>query len=96
MKNYKILSIIILLISSINYGFAQKNKLFLAESEKVETIKAIGNIINENYIFPEVSDKIIHFINSKLMEGKYKLIKNKLYTITLATTKKIKTYEIHI
>jgi len=76
MKNYKTLLVIILLTSFINYGFAQKNKLFLAESEKVETIKAIGDIINENYIFPEVSDKIIHFINSKLREGKYKLIKD--------------------
>jgi len=76
MKNYKTLLIIILLISFINSGFAQKNKLLLTDSEKVETIKAIENIINENYIFPEVSDKIIHLINSKLKDGQYESIKN--------------------
>jgi hypothetical protein len=76
MKNHKTLLTIILLISFINYGFAQKNKLLLADIEKAETIKAIGNIINENYIFPEVSDKIIHLINSKLKDGQYESIKD--------------------
>lgn len=75
MIKHKTLLVLMLLISSINWGFAQKNNLKLSDSEKTETIKAIGNIINENYIFPEVSDKIIHLINSNLKSGQYESIK---------------------
>lgn len=73
---HKTILTIALLIGAINLGSAQKNKALLIDSEKVETIKAIGNIINENYIFPEVSEKIIHLLNGKLKNGEYESIKD--------------------
>ena len=76
MKNNKILLIIILLISFNNYSFAQNNELLLTDSEKIETIKAVSKVINENYIFPEVSDKIIQLLNSKLSDDQYASVKD--------------------
>ena len=76
MKNHKILLIIILLINFNNYSFAQKNDVLLTDSEKIETIKAVSKVLNENYIFPEVSDKIIELLNSKLNDDQYASIKD--------------------
>ena len=76
MKNHKILLIIILLINFNHYSFAQKNEVLLTDSEKIETIKAVSKVLNENYIFPEVSDKIIELLNSKLNDDQYASIKD--------------------
>jgi len=74
MKKCKIVCVIILLINFSNYSFGQKNELILSESEKDKTVKAINKVINENYIFPEVSDKIIQLLNANQKSGKYEPI----------------------
>lgn len=76
MKNHKILLIIVLLINFYNYSFAQQKELILTDSEKIKTIKGVSKVINENYIFPEVSDKIIQLLNSKLNDDQYVSIKD--------------------
>ena len=72
--NYKALFILIFLITTCNEVFAQKNQNILTDAEKAKTVKSVGKVINDNYIFPEISEKIVQLLHNKLKSGKYKTI----------------------
>ncbi|WP_411028823.1 S41 family peptidase [Spongiimicrobium sp. 3-5] len=76
MKNYKTFLISAYLIGLHHFGYAQKKPDLLTSSEKIETTKSVGRIINENYIFPEVADKIVALLDGKLKNGEYKAVKD--------------------
>ncbi|MCZ4318385.1 S41 family peptidase [Aequorivita viscosa] len=86
MKNFKEFLTIIFLIAFSSYSFAQKSDKLLTDSEKINTIESIEKIINENYIFPEISEQIIILLNSKLKDGKYNAIKDPFEFAKILTT----------
>lgn len=71
MKKLKLFLILISLTYSFNYVFGQEINSPLTNDEKIRTIKSIGDIINDNYIFPDVSKKITLLLNDKLKNGEY-------------------------
>lgn len=70
MKQHVILSI---LVFSIFYqmGYSQVSGDTLTKSEKIETINSVGEIINENYVFPEISHEIARVLQRKFKNGSY-------------------------
>lgn len=76
MKNYKvkiITAVVTLLIFQTFPLFAQSDKS-LNEQEQNTVVDSIGNQLKENYVFPEVADKMISKITNNLKKGVYKTI----------------------
>jgi len=74
MKYHK--TLILLFLISFKISFSQNNTNQLTKNEKIETVNAVGKVIIENYIFPEIADKIAHLIYDKLKKGEYNSIKD--------------------
>lgn len=69
---------IVILLTIIFYsnGYAQNQVIPLTNQEKLETLNSIKNILKENYIFPEITDKIVLLIESNQKKSKYNSIRN--------------------
>lgn len=63
--------ILVILIIFSQYAFGQKELALISNQEKLQTIKSVKNILKENYIFPEVTDKIIELFDKNINAGKY-------------------------
>lgn len=58
------------------YTFGQVNSTRIDKQEKIETIHTIKTILKENYIFPEITNKIISLVDKNIITGKYDSINN--------------------
>ncbi len=56
------------------------------KNEKEDFIENVNNIIVDNYVFPEVGNKIKHFLSKKQKEGAYDKIKDPILFAELLTT----------
>jgi len=76
MNNYKTILTLVFFVFFINHTFAQESNQSISDSEKTKTIESVASIINRNYIFPEVSNKIDSLLHSKLKKRGYSTIKS--------------------
>lgn len=76
MSNYKVILAFVFCVFFFNYAFTQESNLSISDSEKAKTVESVTSIINRNYIFPEVSNKIVSLLHSKLKKGEYSTIKS--------------------
>lgn len=72
MKKY----ILLVLAIYSTHTFGQVNTTFIDKQEKIETINSVKNILEENYIFPEITNKIIALVDKNITTGKYDSINN--------------------
>ncbi|WP_025665673.1 S41 family peptidase [Aquimarina megaterium] len=56
--------------------YSQKNIEKLTTKEIKETIDAVGKVIKEKYVFPEIANTIVELINSNLKKDHYKSLSN--------------------
>ncbi len=76
MKNHPILLITILFIVFNYYVTAQESVEHLSEEDKIETVNSVAKIIKENYVFPEVANKIEKLLINNYKNGNYSIIKD--------------------
>lgn len=65
---------LLILITQNTVG--QEKAVYIDREEKIETIKQVQNILEENYIFPEITDQIIALLDMNTMSGKYDSVNN--------------------
>ena len=51
--------------------FAQNGTKPLTKKERVEVVNSVSRLLKENYVFPEVADKMVHLISANMKAGKY-------------------------
>lgn len=84
MKNYRTFLVLILLF--LNHSVkAQETAGTLTTSEKKETIHSVIDIIDGNYVFPEVAKKVTDLLQQKLENGDYKTVEDPAEFATVLT-----------
>lgn len=65
------LAIIIIIQNPAKAQTNQSSGNVLNEEAKLQTITSISDLLNNNYIFPEIAKKMEEFLNSKMRDGDY-------------------------
>lgn len=75
MRNKSYLLLFIFLTCSASFSlFAQDNAKPLTKKEKAEVLTSVGKLLKDNYVFPEVADKMVNLISANMKAGQYQLI----------------------
>ncbi|MFD3003870.1 S41 family peptidase [Pontibacter toksunensis] len=54
--------------------YAQDSTKPLTKKERAEVVNSVSKLLKENYVFPEVADKMVHLISANMKAGKYRTI----------------------
>ncbi|MCF6299656.1 MAG: S41 family peptidase, partial [Proteobacteria bacterium] len=76
MKKFINILVLTFLLLVVSFASAQNETSLVTKKERSNVVAAIGNQLNDNYVFPDVAKKMSQHISEQLKRGTYKNIKD--------------------